>query len=130
MTEKLEIYKCEVCGNIVEVLHEGKGTLVCCGQPMTKMVEKFSESETGHEKHIPVATQMEHGTLIQVGSVPHPMEPDHYIEWIEAYRKDGKVVWNPLKPGDKPETHIGWNLADIIEIRAYCNKHGLWIKKF
>lgn len=129
MTKKFEIYKCEICGNIVEVVHEGKGTLVCCGQPMVLIGEKISESEAGQEKHIPVLEKMEHGTLIKVGSVPHPMEQDHYIEWIEAFNKDGKVVKVPLKPGDKPEAHIGWSIENIVEVRAYCNKHGLWAKK-
>jgi len=127
MTKKYEIYKCEICGNIVEVLHEGQGTLVCCGQPMTLMVEK--EMEQGTEKHKPVVEKAEHDTLIKVSSVPHPMEEKHYIEWIEAVRKDGKRVRTPLKPGDAPETHIGWSVEDIIEIREYCNIHGLWSTK-
>lgn len=130
MTQVFEIYKCEICGNIVEVVHEGRGTLVCCGQPMVKIGEKVSESEAGQEKHIPVVEKMEHGTLIKVGSVPHPMEQDHYIEWIEAFRKDGKVVKIMLKPGEAPQAHIGWSVEDLAEVRAYCNKHGLWAKKF
>ncbi|HEM56123.1 MAG: desulfoferrodoxin [Caldisericum sp.] len=130
MTQKFQIYKCEICGNIVEVVHEGKGVLVCCGQPMVLIGEKVSESETGQEKHIPVVEKLEHGTLIKVGSVPHPMEQDHYIEWIEAFNKDGKVVKIMLKPGDKPEARIGWSADDLMEVRAYCNKHGLWAKKF
>ncbi|BAL81365.1 desulfoferrodoxin [Caldisericum exile] len=129
MTQKFQIYKCEICGNIVEVVHEGQGTLVCCGQPMTLIGEKISESEAGQEKHIPVLEKMEHGTLIKVGSVPHPMEEEHYIEWIEAFNKDGKVVKVPLKPGDKAEAHIGWSIENIVEVRAYCNKHGLWAKR-
>jgi len=127
MTKKYEIYKCEICGNIVEVLHEGQGTLVCCGQPMILMVEK--EMEQGTEKHKPVVEKAEHGTLIKVSSVPHPMEEKHYIEWIEAVRKDGKRVRIPLEPGDAPETHIGWSAEDIIEVREYCNIHGLWSTK-
>ncbi|MEF3245166.1 MAG: desulfoferrodoxin [Caldisericaceae bacterium] len=129
MTQKFEIYKCEICGNIVEILHEGKGTLVCCGQPMVKIGEKFSEGEAGQEKHIPVLESLEKGTMIKVGSVPHPMEEDHFIEWIEVYNKDGKVVRVPLKPGDPPQAHIGWGIEKIQEVRAYCNKHGLWVKK-
>jgi len=113
----------------VEVTHEGKGTLVCCGQPMVKMVEKVSELDSGQEKHIPVVEKAEHGTIIKVGSVPHPMESDHFIEWIEAFSKDGKVVKVPLKSGDKPEANIGWSIENIVEVRAYCNKHGLWAKK-
>lgn len=130
MTEVFEIYKCEICGNIVEVLHNGRGTLVCCGQPMTKIGEKISESETGQEKHLPQVEKMEHGTLIKVGSIPHPMETDHFIEWIQAFKKDGKAVRIMLKPGDLPQAHIGWSIEDLVEVRAYCNKHGLWVKKF
>ena len=127
MTQKYEIYKCEVCGNIVEVSHDGVGTLVCCGQPMTKMVAKSTEE--GTEKHLPVVEKAEHGTTIKVGAAPHPMEEKHYIEWIEVFLKDGKVVRNPLKPGGKPEMHFGHNIEDLLEVRAYCNVHGLWSKK-
>ncbi len=127
MTQKFEIYKCEICGNIVEMTHEGAGALVCCGQPMTKMMEK--STEVGNEKHLPVVEKAEHGTSIKIGSVPHPMEENHYIEWIEAFNKDGKVVKIMLKPGGKPETHIGWSIENIVEVRAYCNIHGLWSKK-
>ena len=127
MTQKYEIYKCEVCGNIVEVSHDGVGTLVCCGQPMTKMVAKSTEE--GTEKHLPVVEKAEHGTTIKVGAAPHPMEEKHYIEWIEVFLKDGKVVRNPLKPGDKPEMHFGHNVEDLLLVRAYCNVHGLWSKK-
>ena len=127
MTQKYEVYKCEVCGNIVEVSHDGKGTLVCCGQPMTKMVAKSTEE--GTEKHLPVVEKAEHGTTIKVGATPHPMEEKHYIEWIEVFLKDGKVVRNPLKPGDKPEMHFGHNIEDLLEVRAYYNVHGLWSKK-
>jgi superoxide reductase len=127
MTKKMQIYKCEICGNIVEMLHEGVGTLVCCGQPMTLMAEK--EMEQGTEKHKPVVEKAEHGTIIKVGSVPHPMEEKHYIEWIEAVNKDGKCVRASLKPGDAPETHIGWSIENIVEVREYCNIHGLWRTK-
>ena len=127
MTKKYELYKCEVCGNIVEVSHEGGGTLVCCGQPMTLMAAKTTEA--GTEKHLPVVEKAEHVTTINVGAVPHPMEEKHYIEWIEVFRKDGKVVRIPLHPGDKPELHIGHNIEDLLEVRAYCNVHVLWSKK-
>ncbi|MHB8106164.1 MAG: desulfoferrodoxin [Candidatus Cryosericum sp.] len=127
MTQKYEVYKCAVCGNIVEVTHDGGGTLVCCGQPMTKMVAKSTEE--GTEKHLPVVEKAEHGTMIKVGATPHPMEEKHYIEWIEVFLKDGKVVRMLLKPGDKPEMHIGHDIEDLLEVRAYCNIHGLWSKK-
>jgi len=127
MTEKYEIYKCDICGNIVEIVHDGRGTLVCCGQPMTKMVPKTTEA--GTEKHLPVVEPDGQGVLIKIGSVPHPMEEAHYIEWVEVFRKDGKVIRIPLKPGDKPEVHFGHPIEDILEVRAYCNVHGLWSKK-
>lgn len=127
MTQKYEIYKCETCGGIVEILHEGESDFVCCGQPMTKMVEK--STDVGTEKHLPVVEKAEHGTTIKIGSSPHPMEEKHYIEWIEAFRKDGKVVRVPLHPGDKPEAHILWNVEDLAQVREYCNVHGLWSKK-
>jgi superoxide reductase len=94
---------------------------------MTKMVAKSTEE--GTEKHLPVVEKAEHGTTIKVGAAPHPMEEKHYIEWIEVFLKDGKVVRNPLKPGDKPEMHFGHNIEDLLEVRAYCNVHGLWSKK-
>ena len=127
MTQKYELYKCEICGNFVEMLHDGTGTLVCCGQPMTQMAAKPTGGE--NEKHQPVVEKAEHGTTIKAASVPHPMEEKHYIEWIEAFRKDGKVVRIPLHPGDKPETHIGWSVEDLTEVRIYCNVHGLRSKK-
>jgi superoxide reductase len=127
MTQKYELYKCEICGNIVEVTDEGEGTLVCCGQPMTKLVAKSTDA--GNEKHLPVVEKAEHGTTIRVGSVPHPMEENHYIEWIEVFMKDRKVVKKPLHPGDKPEMHFGHSVEDLLEVRAYCNVHGLWSRK-
>jgi superoxide reductase len=127
MTQKREIYKCKMCSNVVEVLHEGQSSLVCCGQPMTKMVEKTNDA--GNEKHLPVVEKAENGTTIKIGSIPHPMEEKHYIEWIEASKKDGKIVRIVLHPGDKPEAHINCKLEDLVEVRAYCNVHGLWSKK-
>lgn len=127
MTVRREVYKCMVCGNIVEVLHEGVGTLVCCGQPMSKMVEKVQEA--GNEKHLPVLEKLDSGTLIKVGSIPHPMEEKHYIEWIEAFKKDGKVWRVFLKPGNAPEAKIEWSRDELLEVREYCNIHGLWSNK-
>ena len=127
MTQKYEVYRCEVCGNIVEVNHEGSGTLVCCGQPMTLMAAKSSDA--GNEKHLPVVEKAEHGTSIKIGSVLHPMEEKHYIEWIEVFMKSGKVMRIPLHPGDQPEVHIGHSIEDLLEVRAYCNIHGLWSTK-
>jgi len=122
MTKRLEIYKCEICGNIVEVLHEGVGELVCCGKPMKLMVENIVDASK--EKHVPVIEKVEGGIKVKVGSVPHPMEEKHYIEWIEIIA-DGKVYKKFLKPGDQPEALFEIK-PDKITAREYCNIHGLW----
>lgn len=122
MAEKLGIYKCEICGNIVEVLHEGKGELVCCGQPMKQFKENTVDA--AKEKHVPVIEKAEGGFKVKVGSVPHPMEEKHYIEWIEVIA-DGKTYRQFMKPGDAPEAFF---MIDAVSItaREYCNVHGLW----
>lgn len=122
MTKKLQVYKCEICGNIVEVLHEGIGELVCCGQPM-KLLEEKTEEE-GMEKHVPVVEKTDRGVKIKVGSVPHPMEEKHYIEWIEVIA-NGKAYREFLKPGEPPEATFDIKAEKIIT-REYCNVHGLW----
>lgn len=122
MAEKLEIYKCDLCGNIVEVLHGGKGELVCCGQPMTLMKENTVDASK--EKHVPVAEKKDGGWLVKVGAVPHPMEEKHYIEWIELLA-DGKAYRQFLKPGDAPEAFFPV-AATQVTAREYCNLHGLW----
>ena len=127
MTQKYQIYKCDICGNGVEVLHEGTGTLSCCGQLMTEMAPKPTGGE--NEKHQPVVEKEEGGTIIKAASVPHPMEENHCIEWVEAFKRDGKVVRIPLNPGDRPEAHIEWGLGELKEVRFYCNVHGLRSKK-
>ncbi len=126
MTEKLQVYKCEICGNIVEVLHEGAGELVCCGQPMNLMEEKTAEDE-GKEKHVPVLEKTDQEVKVKVGSIPHPMEEKHFIEWIEVVTKDG-VARKFLKPGESPEADFKVE-GEILRIREYCNVHGLWIKR-
>lgn len=124
MTEIREIYKCEICGNIVEVLHSGKGELVCCGQPMKKMEEKAEDSSV--EKHVPYIEKTEKGVLVKVGqNQEHPMMEEHYIEWIQVIA-DGSSYRKFLKPGDKPEAEFEIK-ADKIEAREYCNIHGLWV---
>lgn len=125
MTIKKQIYRCNICGNIVEVLHPGAGELVCCGQPM-ELIQEKTEDE-GREKHIPVIEKTEKGILVKIGSIPHPMEENHYIEWIEVI-SGGKDYRKFLKPGDKPETEFEIN-GDEIEAREYCNLHGLWKNK-
>ena len=125
MTKKLEIYKCEVCGNIVEVIHEGGGTLVCCGQDMTLQKEKTKD--IGSEKHVPIITKNKDGVEIKVGSIPHPMEKEHYIEWIEIETAKGNSR-KYLQPGDEPKLLFPVK-ADIKKVRIYCNVHGLWKNK-
>jgi superoxide reductase len=125
MTQKNQVYKCEICGNIVEVLHEGAGELVCCGQPMKLQEEKIQEE--GNEKHKPVIEKNEEGILIKVGSVSHPMEENHYIEWIEIFTDKGRSK-KFLKPGEKPEVFFPVK-TENIKAREYCNVHGLWTSK-
>ncbi len=122
MTKLTQIYKCNVCGNVVEVLHAGRGELVCCGQAMQLMEEK--KEDVGQEKHLPVIEKMEDKVRVKVGSVPHPMEEKHYIEWIELL-DGGKAYRQFLKPGDGPEATFEIK-AEKIAAREYCNLHGLW----
>lgn len=122
MTKKLEVYKCEVCGNIVEVLHAGAGELVCCGEAMKLLQENTVDA--AKEKHLPVIEKVAGGVKVKVGSVPHPMEDKHYIEWIEIIA-DGKAYRQFLEPGDAPEAIFNIE-ADGIAARAFCNLHGLW----
>ena len=125
MTELRQTYRCNVCGNIVEVLHAGVGTLVCCGQPMELLTEKTEDA--GLEKHVPVIEKTETGYLVKVGSIPHPMEEKHYIEWIELVT-DGKSCRKFLKPDEKPEALFEVK-AEKVWAREYCNIHGLWKSK-
>ena len=122
MTKKLEIYKCQVCGNMVEMVHTGAGELVCCGQPMTLLAENSTDAAT--EKHVPVVGKTANGFKVTVGSVAHPMEEKHYIEWIEIV-VDGTAYRKFLNAGDVPEAVFEIK-ADKVTARAYCNLHGLW----
>ncbi len=122
MAKKLGIYKCEICGNIVEVLHEGKGELVCCGQPMKQYQENTVEAS--FEKHIPVIEKIDGGIKVKVGSEAHPMMEKHYIEWIEVLVGE-KACRVFLKPDDAPEAFFPIT-DDNVVARAYCNLHGLW----
>lgn len=124
MAKQLEIYKCEVCGNIVEVLHAGDGDLVCCGQNMKLMSENTTDG--AKEKHVPVIEKTDKGYKVKVGSAPHPMEEKHYIEWIELIA-DGKTYREFLKPGQAPEATFCVEAASVTA-REYCNIHGLWKK--
>jgi superoxide reductase len=122
MTEKLQIYKCEVCGNIVEMLHAGVGELVCCGQPMK--LYKENTTDAAKEKHVPVIEKTAAGFKVKVGSVAHPMEEKHYIEWIEVIA-DGRAYRKFLNPGEAPVATFELQ-AEQVTAREYCNLHGLW----
>jgi superoxide reductase len=122
MTARLQVYKCEVCGNIVEVLHEGQGELVCCGKPMKLLIENTTDASK--EKHVPVIEKTSTGIKVKVGSAPHPMEEKHYIEWVQIIA-DGKAYRQFLSPGNAPEATFDIK-ADKITAREYCNIHSLW----
>ena len=122
MAERLEVYKCETCGNIVEVLHGGEGELVCCGKPMNLLVENTVDA--AKEKHVPVIEKVDGGVKVKVGEVAHPMEEKHWIEWVEIIA-DGKTYRQYLNPGEVPEAIFNVT-ADQITAREYCNIHGLW----
>lgn len=122
MTERLQIYKCEVCGNIVEVIHTGKGELVCCGQPMKLMTENTVDASK--EKHVPVIEKIDGGFKVKVGSVSHPMEEKHFIEWIQLIAGE-KAYRQFLQPGQAPEAAFKID-ADNVSARELCNLHGVW----
>lgn len=122
MSKQLEIYKCAVCGSIVEVMQGGGGTLTCCDQPMKLMAEGTTDG--AKEKHIPVIEKIDGGYKVTVGSVAHPMESAHYIQWIELLA-DGVSYTRFLKPGDAPTAEFNI-AADNVTAREYCNLHGHW----
>ena len=122
MTALLQVYKCSLCGDIVEVVHAGEGELGCCGQPMKLMKENTVDASK--EKHVPVVEKVAGGYKVKVGSVPHPMEEKHYIEWIEL-TADGKVYRQFLRPGQVAEAVFPIE-AKSVSAREYCNLHGLW----
>ena len=123
-TQTLEVYKCPVCGIVAEILDNGAGELSCCAEPMTLLAERTS-AEEGREKHVPVIEDADGGVKVKVGSVPHPMEDKHFIEWIEVLA-DGKVYRRHLKPGDAPEATFELAASQIDRARIYCNLHNLW----
>ena len=122
MPKQLEVYKCSICGNIVEVVHAGPGALVCCGKNMDMLTENTTDAAT--EKHVPVIEMADGVIKVSVGSVPHPMEDAHYIEWIELIA-DGKVYRQFLKPGETPEATFNVT-ASAVKVREFCNLHGHW----
>lgn len=122
MTKRSELYKCEICGNIVEILHTGATSLVCCGQEMKLLVENTTDAAT--EKHVPVIEKIEGGYKITIGEVEHPMTEDHYIEWIQLLTEN-EVYSKFLNPGEKPEAVFKTNALKVTT-REYCNLHGNW----
>ena len=119
------IYKCGICGNIVSVIEAHEGELVCCGKPMNLLEEKTKEE--GKEKHVPIIEQTEAGIKVKVGSIPHPMEKEHYIELIQLIDENGIVIGKRLNPGDKPEAEFCCLAkAKGLKARELCNVHGLW----
>ena len=121
----VEFYRCERCGNLVALVKKGGGTLTCCGQAMTKLVA--NSTDAAKEKHVPVVTKEGGKVKVVVGSTPHPMQAEHYIEWI-ALAADGKVEIHHLKPGEEPKTEF--EEAESGTVYAYCNLHGLWKADF
>ena len=117
-----QIYKCEICGNIVEVIHEGAGNLICCGQPMTLQIENTVDA--AKEKHVPVVEKVEGGVFIKVGAIEHPMLEKHYIEWIEV-QTSNKIYRKYLNPGDEPKA-LFLIEEEVLCVREYCNIHRLW----
>jgi superoxide reductase len=122
MAERLQVYKCAVCGNIIEVLHGAAGELSCCGQAMKLLKENTTDAAV--EKHVPVITKSGEGWMVTVGSVEHPMVDTHFIEWIELIA-DGISYIAFLKPGDKPQAFFPVTASKVVA-REYCNLHGLW----
>lgn len=123
MTNLRELYVCSICGNVVEVVNTGAPALVCCNKPMTKL--EAGTQDASLEKHVPVIEEVEGGVKVKVGSVPHPMEEKHSIRFIEVLTKD-QVLRAELKPGQAPEASFLVAPAEVVEVREYCNLHGLW----
>jgi superoxide reductase len=124
MTELNQVYRCNVCGNMVVMVRAGAGQLVCCGQAMELLTETLEDQ--GLEKHVPVIEEREGGVRVKVGSVPHPMEESHFIEWIEVISKDGRSYRKFLKAGVEAMAEFEVKKENIRKVREYCNLHGLW----
>ncbi len=124
MLEQNQVFKCSVCGNIIQVVSVGGGTLTCCGKAMNLLTENTVDAAV--EKHVPVVEQNGNKVLVKVGSVSHPMEEKHYIQWIQVITKN-KIYTKMLNPGDSPEAEFSID-DEIIKVREYCNLHGLWTK--
>ena len=122
-TELREIYRCDICGNVIEIVNTGSPSLVCCGKPMIKLIAKSGNE--GKEKHIPVIEELGDKVIVKIGSIPHPMENDHYIVFIEVMT-ERDIFRRELKPGDNPSAIFNIKKSEIKEVREYCNKHMLW----
>ena len=122
-TELREIYRCDICGNVIEIVNTGSPSLVCCGKPMIKLIAKSGDE--GKEKHIPVIEELGDKVIVKIGSIPHPMENDHYIVFIEVMT-ERDIFRHELKPGDNPSAIFNITKSEIKEVREYCNKHMLW----
>jgi superoxide reductase len=120
-TEQMQVYKCEVCGIVAEVLDGGAGNLVCCGQQMVRMSENMVDAS--REKHLPVVERTPEGIRVSVGAVAHPMEAKHFIQWVEL-QAGKQLCRHYFKPGDKPQALFSIDAGNVV--RSYCNLHGLW----
>jgi len=129
MTKKLEMYKCGVCGNFVEVVLSGVGELVCCGQPMNLL--KANTTDAAHEKHVPFFVKKDDALEVKIGSIPHPMTDEHYIQFIEVVSKDERYVKRKyLYPNEEPEFVLKGYDIGVLTAREFCNLHGLWEAKY
>ena len=125
--KKTDLYKCNICGNIIEVIFSGNGELYCCGQAMEKLVPKYNEDAIT-EKHVPVISKLENGNIeIRVGEILHPMINEHYIMFIEAIVGDNELYRKYLYPNEEPKFEFHANINDV-SARELCNIHGLWEK--
>lgn len=128
MTEKLELYKCDICGNIAEIVIEGQGVLVCCGKDMKKLDNQTTDGAL--EKHVPFVEHLGTSHVVKIGSVPHPMQKEHYIQFIEVISKDKRFIKRKyLNPDEEPEMIIKCLEKDDFNSREYCNIHGLYVKE-
>ena len=123
MTRLRELYRCDICLNVVEIAHEGASSLVCCGEPMKQL--KAKTEDEGHEKHVPVTEEFSGGVRVKIGSARHPMEEKHFIKFIEVLTEN-KVIRRELAPGGDPEADFRVKKEEIVEVREFCTVHGLW----
>lgn len=131
MTEILELYKCNICGNLVEIMQNGEGELYCCGKPMENIKTNLSESEELNDKHVPVIEKIIDGYTIRIGSNIHPMTNEHHINFIQAISKDNKYIKTKfLDKNENPELNIKCDCKNSLWARALCNIHGLFKKEF